>query len=84
MAVSLAIKAWIEGGVLAAVVILNITIGFGQEYKAEKNMNSLRMLSSPTADVIREGQQVEVNTNEVVPGDIVVLKTGDTIPADVR
>lgn len=84
MAVSFGIKAWIEGGVLAAVVILNITIGFIQEYQAEKTMNSLRELSSPTAEVIREGHQVSVDTSEVVPGDIVVMNTGDTIPADVR
>ena len=84
MAVSFGIRAWIEGGVLAAVVILNITIGFIQEYQAEKTMNSLRALSSPTADVIRDGHQVSVETSQVVPGDIVVMNTGDTIPADIR
>lgn len=84
MAVSFGIKAWIEGGVLAAVVILNITVGFVQEFQAEKTMDSLRQLSSPTASVVRDGKQVEIQTVETVPGDIVELNVGDTIPADIR
>lgn len=84
MAVSFGIQAWIEGGVLAAVVFLNITVGFIQEFQAEKTMNSLRQLSSPTAAVVRDGKQVSIATVEAVPGDIVELKTGDTIPADIR
>lgn len=47
-------------------------------------MDSLRSLSSPTANVVRDKQNVQVSTTEVVPGDMVELKTGDTIPADVR
>lgn len=54
--VSFAIKDWIEGGVLAAVIVLNVSIGFVQEYKAEKKMDSLRALSSPSASVLRDGQ----------------------------
>jgi len=56
MAVSFGIMDWIEGGVLAAVIILNTTIGFFQEYKAEKKMDSLRALSAPTAKVVRDGK----------------------------
>jgi magnesium-transporting ATPase (P-type) len=84
MAVSLAIQSWIEGGVIAGVIILNIVVGFFQEFNAEKTMDSLRSLSSPTANVVRDGQIVNITTAELVPGDMVELKTGDTVPADLR
>ncbi|KAL8627211.1 hypothetical protein Q9189_007086 [Teloschistes chrysophthalmus] len=84
MVVSFAIKSWIEGGVISAVVILNIVVGFFQEFQAEKTMDSLRSLSSPTANAIRDGRNITVPTAEVVLGDLVEMKTGDTIPADVR
>lgn len=84
MAVSLAIESWIEGGVIAGVIILNIVVGFMQEYQAEKTMDSLRSLSSPTANVVRSGHAINIPTAELVPGEIVELKTGDTVPADLR
>ncbi|KAJ6259264.1 Na+ ATPase [Drechslerella dactyloides] len=84
MAVSFGIKSWIEGGVVAAVIILNIVVGFFQEFSAEKTMDSLRSLSSPTASTVRDGRTVGIPTGEVVPGDMVEMKTGDTIPADIR
>ena len=56
MAVSFGISSYIEGGVIAAVIILNIVVGFFQEFNAEKTMDSLRSLSSPTAVVIRNGE----------------------------
>jgi P-type Na+/K+ transporter len=84
MTVSLAIQSWIEGGVIAGVIILNIVVGFFQEFNAEKTMDSLRSLSSPTANVVRDGQTVNIRTAELVPGDMVELKTGDTVPADLR
>ncbi|KAH9902091.1 sodium transport ATPase 5 [Xylariomycetidae sp. FL2044] len=84
MAVSFGIRSWIEGGVVAAIIILNVVIGFKQEYSAEKTMDSLRSLSSPTSHVIRAGQNMTIPTIHVVPGDMVELKTGDTVPADIR
>lgn len=84
MAVSFGIRSWIEGGVVAAVIILNITVGFLQEFQAEKTMDSLRSLSSPTASAVRDGKNLSIPTAEIVPGDMVEMKTGDTIPADVR
>lgn len=84
MGASFGIKSWIEGGVVAAVIGLNIGVGFQQEYKAAKTMDSLRSLSSPTAQAVRNGNNETVPTAEIVPGDLVELKTGDTIPADVR
>nr|POE88108.1 sodium transport atpase 5 [Quercus suber] len=84
MAVSFGIRSWIEGGVVAAVIILNISIGSVQEFKAQKTMDSLRSLSSPTAQTVRDGQSITIATVEIVPGDLVELKTGDTVPADLR
>jgi Na+-exporting ATPase len=84
MAVSFAIESWIEGGVVTAIILLNVVIGFVQEFNAEKTMDSLRSLSSPTASAVRDGKTVTIPTVEVVPGDLVEMKTGDTVPADVR
>ncbi|KPI38762.1 Calcium-transporting ATPase 3 [Cyphellophora attinorum] len=84
MGVSFGIGSYIEGGVVAGIIFLNIVIGFMQEYSAEKTMDSLRSLSSPTSSVIRNGDGIVVPTIEVVPGDMVELKTGDTVPADIR
>jgi len=84
MAVSFGIQSWIEGGVVAAVITLNIVVGFFQEYSAEKTMDSLRSLSSPTASVVRDGEAKVVPSGEIVPGDLVEVKMGDTIPADLR
>lgn len=55
-----------------------------QEYSAEKTIDSLRSLSSPTSQVVRDGDQVPIPTIQVVPGDLIDLKTGDTVPADIR
>jgi P-type E1-E2 ATPase len=84
MAVSFGIGSYIEGGVVAAVILLNIVVGFFQEYSAEKTMDSLRSLSSPTASVVRGGEAKVVPSGEIVPGDLVEVKMGDTIPADLR
>ncbi|KAM5494220.1 P-type ATPase [Microsporum canis] len=84
MAVSFGIQSWIEGGVIAAVIVLNIVVGFFQEYAAEKTMDSLRSLSSPTGTVSRDGRTIVVPSVDIVPGDMVELKTGDTVPADLR
>jgi len=84
MAVSYGIGSYIEGSVVAFVILLNVIVGFFQEYSAEKTMDSLRSLSSPTASVVRDGKSSVIPSGEIVPGDLIELKTGDTIPADVR
>ncbi|KAL8676901.1 MAG: hypothetical protein Q9186_006631 [Xanthomendoza sp. 1 TL-2023] len=84
MAVSFGISSYIEGGVILAVIILNIVVGAFQEFSAEKTMDSLRSLSSPTAVAVRAGNTQVVPTAEIVPGDTIELKTGDTVPADLR
>lgn len=84
MALSYGVEDFIEGGVITAVIVLNISIGFYQEFQAEKKMDALRSLSAPSADVVRDGNQITIPSREVVPGDIVSIKTGDTVPADLR
>lgn len=84
LGLSFGVKDFIEGAVIAAVIVLNTTVGFLQEYRAEKTMDSLRQLSSPTAFVIRNGEGMAVPAKDVVPGELVVVKTGDVIPADLR
>ncbi len=70
--------------IIFGVVILNATIGTIQETKAEKALEALKQLSSPTATVRRDGKVIEVKAEELVPGDIVILEEGRTIPADLR
>ncbi|TEY84006.1 hypothetical protein BOTCAL_0023g00270 [Botryotinia calthae] len=84
MAVSFGIGSYIEGGVISAVIFLNIVIGFYNEFKAEKTMDSLRSLSSPTAHAVRGGEIRSVSTVTITIGDMVEVKTGDTIPGDMR
>ncbi|USN57025.1 MAG: HAD-IC family P-type ATPase [Candidatus Peribacteria bacterium] len=72
------------GAVLSIIVLFNAVIGFIQEYKAERVMESLKSLVHPAAKVLRDGSVVEVPVQDVVPGDIVILEEGDSVPADVR
>jgi Na+-exporting ATPase len=60
MALSFGVADYIEGGVLAAVIVLNVSIGFYQEYGAEKKMDALRALSSPSASVLRDGKTIVI------------------------
>lgn len=84
MVISFAIKDWITGGVICFIIVLNVAIGAQQEYQAEKTMGSLKSLSSPSAVVIRDGNEQTIPTEDVVPGDLVLIKVGDTVPADLR
>lgn len=84
MIVSFAIQSWIEGSVIGGIVFLNIVVGYNQEASASRTMSSLRSLSSPTAAVIRGGATIVIPNAELVPGDMVELKTGNTVPADIR
>jgi P-type E1-E2 ATPase len=65
-------------------MFLNAGVGFMQEYKAEKTMDSLRQMASPTSQVIRGGHQKTIPTRELIPGDVMILKNGDVIGADCR
>lgn len=65
-------------------MFLNAFVGFMQEFKAEKTMESLRKMASPTSTVIRSGKEQSVPTRELVVGDIIILKSGDVVGADCR
>ena len=73
-----------DAGLIMVIVILNATLGFVQEYRAEKSLQALKALAAPRAHVVRGGEITSVPTREVVPGDIAVLGAGDRIPADAR
>ncbi|MFH1487567.1 MAG: HAD-IC family P-type ATPase [Pseudomonadota bacterium] len=70
--------------VISAVLILNAVVGFIQEYKAEESIMALRKMVVPRARIIRDGQEREVNSDELVPGDVVILASGVKVPADIR
>ncbi len=71
-------------GILAALVLLNALIGFFQEFKAERTMRSLEKLVIPEAKVVRSKQLLLIHSSQVVPGDIVYIEQGDSVPADLR
>ena len=66
------------------IVVLNGIIGFVQEYRADRAMQAIKKLATPTTLVRREQQVVSLSTLDVVPGDIVLLEAGDLVPADLR
>ncbi len=70
--------------VIFAVIVMNAVLGTIQHKKAEKSLASLKSLSSPSAKVIRNGQKIEIPSQDVVPGDIVLLEAGDMVVADGR
>jgi len=75
---------WVDTGVLLAAVFVNAIIGFFQEGKAEQAMDAIRNMLSLHTSVIRNGERIEVAAEELVPGDIVMLASGDKVPADLR
>jgi len=81
-AISLIFGEFFDFVLIIAVVILNILMGFFQEYNAKKTLYALRKMIKPTAMVIREGKRKLIDAKELVPGDLVVLISGDRIPAD--
>ena len=85
MILSFAIDDFIEGGVIAAVILLNIVVGFIQDFRAEQTIQALYALSAPTCKVIRPGGETEtIKAENLVPGDLVRLGVGDVVPADLR
>jgi Ca2+-transporting ATPase len=74
----------IDAIVIGVIVLFASGLGFIQEYRAERAMEALKRMAAPLATVIREGEEHEILAREVVPGDIIVLSTGDRIPADAR
>ncbi|KAG0341530.1 P-type ATPase [Podila humilis] len=79
-----ATQEFIPMAVLLIVVVLNTIIGFTQEYKASKALDALTKLSVPKAQVLRDGTTSMINSEDLVPGDIVILEEGESVPADLR
>jgi len=73
-----------DAAVIVAIVLATAILGFVEEFRSEKAVEALKRMTAPTAVVVREGKEVKVATIEIVPGDIILLYTGDKIPADAR
>lgn len=82
--VSAIISEFVDAIVIFAIVIACAILGFVQEYRAEKTMETLKRMAAAKARVIREGEEIEIPARELVPGDILVLKAGDRVSADSR
>ena len=74
----------LDAAVIVAVVVIIALIGFFQEGKAEKALDSIRTMLSPQAKVLRDGRRTTLDATELVPGDIVLIQSGDRVPADIR
>ncbi len=82
--VTFLLKEYIDTTVIAVVVIINAIIGYIQEFKAEESVRALKKMVVPKARVLRNGKEKEIHSEELVPGDIVLLASGVKVPADLR
>jgi len=74
----------VEAVAISVIVLFAVLLGFVQEYRAERAIEALRQMAAPTATVLRDGDEQEVPAREVVPGDVILLRAGDKVPADGR
>jgi Ca2+-transporting ATPase len=74
----------IEAIAIAVIVLFAVVLGFIQEYRAERAIEALREMAAPTATTVRDGKAIEVPARDLVPGDVIILRAGNKIPADVR
>ncbi|MEM2104064.1 MAG: calcium-translocating P-type ATPase, PMCA-type [Candidatus Bathyarchaeia archaeon] len=79
-----ALETYADALVISAIVFLNAVVGFIQEYRSEKAIEALEKMAAPRARVLRNGREVLIPAREVVPGDVLILETGDRVPADAR
>lgn len=82
--ISFLLKDALEGALILTIVILNATLGFFQEFKAERALEALKKIAVSTIRVIRGGMQKEINSKELVVGDIIFLEEGNKVPADAK
>ena len=83
-AVTALLQHWIDTAVILGVVVINAIVGAIQEGKAEKALQAVTAMLAPMATVIRDGQRSVIPAEELVPGDRVLLRSGDRVPADLR
>jgi cation-transporting P-type ATPase F len=83
-AITFFLKEYVDSGVIFGVVIVNAVIGFFQESKAVKAIEALAKTMTTEATVIRSGERIRISSELIVPGDIVLLQSGDKVPADMR
>ncbi len=74
----------VEAIAIAVIVLLAVLLGFVQEYRAERAIEALRRMAALTATVIRDGEEMEIPARDLAPGDIILLRAGDVVPADAR
>lgn len=82
--ISLLIGERLDAIVISIILILNGVFGFIQEYRAEKAIEKLRKLTALKAKVIRDSREIQIDSKELVPGDIILIETGSKVPADAR
>ncbi len=82
--VSIAVGELLDAVVIIAIVLATAILGFVQEFRSEKAVEALKKMVAPTATVMRDGKEAKVPAGEIVPGDILLLYTGDKVPADAR
>jgi magnesium-transporting ATPase (P-type) len=79
-----ALQAFADMGLILGVVFINVAIGMFQEGKAEAAAEAIKAMLSSSASVLRDGERKSIDAEEVVPGDVIFIKSGDKIPADIR
>jgi len=77
-------EEYLDAAVIMLIVIINAMLGFFQEYRAEQALQALKEMAAPKATVIRGGTERQIPSKELVPGDVIILATGDKVPADGR
>jgi Ca2+-transporting ATPase len=83
-ALSLAVGEFIDAIVIIAIVLATATLGFVEEFRSDKAVEALKKMAAPTATVLRDGKELKIAAGEIVPGDVMLLFTGDKVPADAR
>lgn len=83
-AVSFVLREPIDGSVILLAVLVNVVVGFIQEFQAERALDALQSVVTVQARVMRDGKETRVDARDLVPGDFLLLEAGDTVPADAR
>ena len=84
LGISIFLNETVDAIVIGVIIIINAILGFVQEYRAEKAIEALKKMASLKATVLRNGKEIKLDSKKLVPGDIILLETGDKVPADSR